>query len=106
MFIPTLLYGSETWTLTVNQERRIEAAEMRLLRPLAGYRLLDYKTNQEIREQLKVTGILDKLQQYRREWHQHLLRMDQHRIPRKMYNYQPQGNRSIGRPMKRWLDQL
>ena len=35
--LPTFLYGSENWTLTASQRRRIEAAEMKLLRPLAGY---------------------------------------------------------------------
>ena len=35
--LPTFLYGSENWTLTASQRRRIEAAEMKSLRPLAGY---------------------------------------------------------------------
>jgi len=34
--LPTFLYGSENWTLTATQRRRIEAAEMKLLRPLAA----------------------------------------------------------------------
>ena len=37
--LPTFVYGSENWTLTALQRRRIEAAEMKLLRPLAGYPL-------------------------------------------------------------------
>ena len=36
LILPTFLYGSENWTLTASQGRRIEAAEMELLRPLAG----------------------------------------------------------------------
>jgi len=39
LVLPTFLYGSEKWNLTALQRRRIEAAEMKLLRPLAGYRL-------------------------------------------------------------------
>jgi len=31
---------------------RIEAAEMKLLRPLAGYTLYDHKTNNSIRKEL------------------------------------------------------
>jgi hypothetical protein len=31
-----ILYGSENWTLTASQRQRIEVAEMKLLRPLAG----------------------------------------------------------------------
>jgi hypothetical protein len=37
LVLPTFLYGSENWTLTASQSRRIEAAEMKLLRPLAGH---------------------------------------------------------------------
>jgi len=33
---PTFLFGSENWTLTASKRRRIEAAETKLLRPLAG----------------------------------------------------------------------
>ena len=32
LIVPTLLYGSENWTLTASQRRRIEVAEMKLLR--------------------------------------------------------------------------
>jgi hypothetical protein len=52
LFLLTFLYGSENWTLTASQRRRIEAAEMKLLRPLVGYALYDYKTNDSIRREL------------------------------------------------------
>ena len=45
LVLPTFLYGLEIWTLTALQRRRTEAAEMKLLRPLAGYTLYDHKTN-------------------------------------------------------------
>jgi len=43
--LPIFLHGSEKWTLTALQGRRIEAAEIKLLRPLAGYTLYDHKAN-------------------------------------------------------------
>jgi len=43
---------------------------MKLLRPLAGYTLYDYKTNKHIRRELQITGILDKIDEYRRNWFQ------------------------------------
>ena len=58
---PTFLYGSENLTLTALKRRRTEAAEMKLLRPLAGYTLYDHKTNDYIRRELQFTGILDKI---------------------------------------------
>ena len=102
LVLPTFLYGSEKWTLTALQRRRIEAAEMKLLRPLAGYTLYDHKTNVYIRRELQITGILDKIDEYRRKWLLNLQRMPQNRIPLKSYHYRPQGReqsedrRSVG----------
>ena len=101
LVLPTFLYGSENWTLTASQRRRIEAVEMKSLRPLAGYTLYDHKTNDYIRRELRITSILDKVHEYRRNWFQHLQRMPQNRIPLKSYYYRPQGRRTIERPKKR-----
>jgi len=79
---------------------------MKLLRPLAGYTLYDHKTNDYIRSELRITGILDKIDEYRLNWFQHLQRMPQNRIPLESYYYRPQGRRTIGRPMNRWKEQL
>jgi len=106
LVLPTFLYGSENWTLTALQRRRIEEAEMKSLRPLADYTLYDHKTNDYIRHELRITGILDKTDEYRRKWLSHLQRMPQNRIPLKSYHYRPQGRRTIGRPKKRWREQL
>jgi len=61
LIAPTFLYGSKNWTRTASQRRRTEGAEMKLLRPPAGYILRDHKTNDFIRRELKITGILDKI---------------------------------------------
>jgi hypothetical protein len=59
LILPTFLYESENWTLTAMQRRRIEAAEMKLLSPLASYTLYDHKTSDSIRRELQITCILD-----------------------------------------------
>jgi len=100
LVLPTFLYGSENWTLTASQRRRIEAAEMKLLRPLAGYTLYDHKTNDSVRRELQTEYILDKIDEYRRNWLLHLQRMPPNRIPLKSYHYRPQGRRTIGRLKK------
>ena len=43
MAVPVLMYGSENWSLNRSDKRKIEAAEMRVLRPMAGYTLLAKK---------------------------------------------------------------
>jgi len=77
LLMPTFLNGSENWTLTALQRRRIEAAEMKLLRPLAGYTLYDHKTNDSIRREIQTECILDKIDEYRQNWLLHLQRMPQ-----------------------------
>jgi hypothetical protein len=106
LVLPTFLNGSENWTLTALQRRGIEAAEMKLLRPLANYTLYDHKTNESVCREMQTECILDKTDEYRRNWLLRLQRMPQKRFALKLYNYSPQGKRSIGRPKKRWRELL
>ena len=41
---------------------------MKLLRPLAGHTLYGHKTNDYIRREMRITGILDRTDEYRRNW--------------------------------------
>jgi len=47
------------------------------LRPLAGYTLYDHKTNNSMRKELRITSILDKIDEYRKKWLLHIQRMPQ-----------------------------
>jgi len=58
--------GQKIGLLTALQRRRTGAIEMKLLRPLAGYSLYDHKTHDYIRRELRITGVLDKKDEYRR----------------------------------------
>jgi hypothetical protein len=84
--------------------RRITAAEMKYMRRTAGYTWTDYKTNEQIAKELKITHILDKLLEYKRSWIQHVNRMSHNRLPGVMKYYSPTGRRNNGRPLKRLLD--
>lgn len=106
MAIPTLMYGSEVWSLTTTQYKRLEAAEMKLLRPVAGYTLLDHKRNEDIREEINITSVVDKIIEYRNNWYGHITRMPPNRIPQMLFHYHPTGKRNVGRPKKRWSDQF
>jgi len=102
--LPVLLYGSESWTIKARDARRITAAEMKYMRRTAGYTLTDHKTNTQITKELKITPILDKLQEYKRNWIYHVNRMPRSRLPRVMKQYSPTGRRNNGRPLNRLLD--
>ena len=75
---------------------------MKCLRPVAGYTLLDKKRSSDIREQLGIFNINDKLTQYKTNWREHIQRMDDNRLPKKLLNYKPEGRRNIGRSQTRW----
>jgi len=77
---------------------------MKYMRRTAGYIWTDYKTNTQIAKELKITPILDKLLEYKRNWIQHVNRMPCNRLPRVMKRYSPTGRRNRGRPLKRLLD--
>jgi hypothetical protein len=100
--LPTLLYGSEIWTIKQCDKNRLRTAE---LRRTAGYTLLNHKRNEEILE-LHVTPLEDKLCTYRHKWFQRVHRMEDNRLPKQLVNYHPKGRRRPGRPRKRLLDDM
>jgi len=102
--LQVLLHGSKTWTIKARDARRITAAEMKCMRRTAGYTWTDYKTNTQITKELKITPILDKLLEYKRNWIQHVNRMPRNRLSRVAKHYSPTGRRTHGRPLKRLLD--
>jgi hypothetical protein len=60
-----LKLGSETWTLNQRDRTRLEAAQMKFLRPMLGLTRLDHQRNEEIREKLKVKSIVLEIDEYR-----------------------------------------
>jgi hypothetical protein len=55
MAVPMLTYASENWTINrLNKKKKIESAEMKFLRSVAGYTLLDQKRSTDIRSELKI----------------------------------------------------
>jgi hypothetical protein len=102
--LAVLLYGSETWTIKARDARRITATEMKYMRRTAGYTWTDYKTNTQITKELKITPVLDKLLEYKRNWIQRINRMLRNRLPRVIKHYSLNGRRNYGRPLKRLLD--
>jgi hypothetical protein len=99
---PSLLYGSETWVTTKRDTTRLEAAEMRFLRSVTGYTRLDKIRNEDIRQELEISGIHGVRLKYKQNWINHLERMDNTRLPKYGLTYKPRGRRNRGRPRKRW----
>jgi len=51
-------------------------------------------------------NIIKEIKQYQKKWLQHVQGMDTNRLPKQALQYKPKGRRNIGRPRKRWRDQL
>jgi hypothetical protein len=74
------------------------------MRKTVGYNWTDYKINTEIAKELNISPVLDKIQEYKRNWLQHINRIPRNRLQRIPKNYRPKGRKNQGRPLKRLLD--
>jgi hypothetical protein len=106
MAIPTLTCSSETWALTKKQRQKIETAEMKFLRNVAGCTLKDQIRNTVIRNELKIFSVNNRIQNNILNRIHHVGRMEPERVPEQLMDYTRRGTRSIGRTTSRWKDQL
>jgi hypothetical protein len=74
---------------------KLETAEMRFLRHVAGCTRRDEMSNLTIRSELQIFNIIDKIRDQKKKWHDHIQRMDPYRIARKAVEYtrKPIGHR-------------
>ena len=105
MVIPVLLYGTESWTLTRQEEQKILVAEMSWLRKILGISRLQHIRNDEIRRRtgMEVTTV-DRIKTRRLRWFGHVSRMESNRLPYLALHTKVDGQRSRGRPRTRWRD--
>lgn len=101
IFVPTLTYGHENWVMTERTRSRIQAAEMRFLRGIAGLTLRDRVRSSAIREGLNIEPLLLRIERSQLRWLGHLLRMPSNRLVQQIWNACPTGPRPRGRPRYR-----
>jgi hypothetical protein len=78
--------------------------KLRYIITIKGCTRLDYIRNEDIRNELGICPLSEKIIEYRNKWKAHLQRMEHTRIPLQAYKYQPSGKRDIGRPRMRWRE--
>ena len=79
LILSTFLHACESWTLTAEIERRIQALEMRCYRRLLNISYKDHVTNEEVRNRIqKAIGVHDDLltmvQKRKHRWFGHISR--------------------------------
>lgn len=99
-----MLYGTETASMRKAEEKKMDVAEMRMLRWMSGVTREDRIRNDYIRGSTKVVEISKKMQEGRLRWYGHLLRRDEDHAGRHTMGMEVQGRRRRGRPRKRWKD--
>jgi hypothetical protein len=110
IILPVVLYGSETWFVTLSEEHRLRVFENRVLRRLFG------PTRDEVRGELKKlhNGELhnlysspDIIRQFKSRimrWARHVARMGEGRNVYRLLVGKPEGKIPLGRPRRRWED--
>ncbi|KAI5639582.1 reverse transcriptase (RNA-dependent DNA polymerase) domain-containing protein [Phthorimaea operculella] len=108
---PILMYGCETWTLTLKEEENLLVAERKILRKILGpvknedgiWRI---RKNKEIEDIVREPNIIGESKAARLRWLGHVERMEEDRVVKKAYLGQPMGKRPVGRPRYRWTDEV
>jgi len=84
----------------------LEVTEMKTLRIITNKTKWDRTRNDRIRESCEIQNITLWVQRRRTEWSEHISRMADDQLVRKVRDGIPEGKRNQGRPMKRWRDAL
>jgi len=101
----SLLYGAETWRLTENNKRRVEATEMDVLRGSSRISRKDRIRNVTIRQQIgRGETIMKEIEQNQLTWYGHVERMAEERLPKIALKWMPKQKRARGRPKKNWME--
>ena len=96
-----MLYDSETWP-TIQDIRKIQRSEMRMLRWMTGVSLSERKSNECVRSMLAIAV----MQRNRLRWFGHIERRDELCWIKRIETLQVDGDGVRGRPRKRWREVL
>ena len=101
---PTLLYGCETWPMSVKDDRRMAKTEMRMVRWAMGVSLLEHRRTEKILEEAKIEQIAVVMRRRRLEWFGHVKRRDETENIRAVVEMKMEGERPRRRPKLRGKD--
>ena len=109
LILSTFLYACESWTLTAEIERRIQALEMRCYRRLLNISYKDHVTNEEVRNRIQnAIGVHDDLltmvKKRKLRWYGHISRF--YGMAKTILQGTVKGARRRGRQKKRWEDNI
>jgi hypothetical protein len=106
--LSVVLYGSETWSLTLREERRLRVFENRALRRVFGPKRKDATGewrklhDEKLNDLYSLPNILRVVKSRRMRWAEHVARMGEEKVGHRVLVVKPEGKRTLGRPRRRW----
>jgi len=110
--LPVVWYGCEAWSLTLREERKLRVFENMVLRRIFGPRRdevteeLRRLHNEELNDLYPSPIIVRVIKSRRIRWAGHVARMGEERGMYRFLVGKPEGKRPLGRPRRRWVDNI
>ena len=107
IILPVVLYGCETWSLTLREECRLRGFENRVLRRVFGSKRDEVTGewrqlhNEELRDLYSLPNIVLVVKSRRMRWVGHVAHMGEGRGVHRVLVGKPEGKRPLGRPRRR-----
>ena len=103
-------YGAETWTMTEKGEQAVPIFERKIYRRIYGPKFENgewkSRTNQKLEEMSKGENMVKWIKGQRISWLGHLERMEEDRMPKKIFTQDLEWTRQRGRPRRGWKEEV
>jgi hypothetical protein len=103
-----VLYGCETWSLALREQHRLRVFENRVLRRIFVPKrdeVTGELHNEKLRDLYSSPSIIRIIKSRRMRWAGHVARMVNRNAYRLLVG-KPEGKRPLGRPRRRWMDNI
>lgn len=105
--LPCLLYGCQTWVFTKKVQQKITSTQRAMERSILKIRKIHKIKSEKIRNKTKVIDALSHALTLKWRWAGHISRYMDKRWTMETTRWKgPSGKRSVGRPKRRWADDL
>ena len=101
---PAMTNGLEAAPLKKTEGRKLDMAEMKMLRWMCGVIRMDRVKNEQVRGSVKVSEASLRVQEARLRWYGHLLRRNEQHVTREVMEMEVNGTQKRGRPRIRRKD--
>jgi hypothetical protein len=112
IILPVVLYGCETWSLTLREDHRLRVLENRVLRMIFGQKRDEVTGewrklhDEELRDLYSSPSVIRIIKSRKLRLAGHVARMGETRNAYRLLVNKRDGKRPLGRPRRRWVDNI